>query len=97
MGEFAIETESPEGLHVMYQCFPSGDFFLWFIENGWFTLIALVDEKMKTLARMKTSDYEQFLETLDKVVVGICAKNGYVPKENEKKQQETQDNPPEQE
>jgi hypothetical protein len=80
-GEFAIETENPEGLHVLYQIFPSGDFFLWFIENGFFTLIALVDEKMKTITKLPVSMWSEFQANLEIVIVGMCNKNGYNPED----------------
>lgn len=74
-GSFSIQNGVPEGLNVCFQAYPSGDFFLWFIENAEFTLIALVNEKMKTLAKMPVSEGQKFHDLLQTIAVGIEEKN----------------------
>ena len=77
-GTMNIETENEEGLNVFYDCFPGGDFFLWYIENGWFTMTALVDEKYKMLARNPVNEMGEFYKKVQAVGEGLSAKHGYV-------------------
>lgn len=74
-GHFGIRNGTPEGLNVCFQAFPSKDFFLWFIEDLHFTLIALVDEKLKTIAKMTTSKAQEFYNLVQKVAYGMEEKN----------------------
>lgn len=77
-GQMNIETEIAEGLNVFYQVYPGGDFFLWFVENGWFTLIGLVDEKYKTLARNPADQMQQFYDTVHTISIALDHKHGII-------------------
>jgi hypothetical protein len=80
-GQMNIETQVEEGLNVFYQVYPGGDFFLWFVENGWFTLIALVDEKYKTLARNPVDEMDVFYKTVQTISAALDTKHGIIPED----------------
>lgn len=94
-GTMNIETENQEGMNVFYDCFPGGDFFLWYIENGWFTMTALVDEKYKMLARNPVTEMDIFYDRVKAIGEGLSAKHGYpidIPKPPKPKDENEDDN-----
>lgn len=65
-GQAAIEGNS-EKLIVLYSCYPNGDIIVWFVDKGYYSLMALVNQKFKHLANFAVGKEKEFQAELDRL------------------------------
>lgn len=65
-GQAAIEGDFGK-LLVLYSAYPNGDFIIWFLNKGYYSLMALVNKKMKHLITFPAHEMELFQNELTKL------------------------------
>jgi hypothetical protein len=65
-GQAAIEGHG-EKLIVLYSCYPNGDIIVWFIDKGYYSLMALVNKNFKHLATFPVTETASFQAELTRL------------------------------
>lgn len=75
-GQISIEKEQGE-LPSMFTIYPSGDFWCWWCECGYFIIVALVDEKCKCLGVISVLELGKFKAAINNIANQLNLKNNY--------------------
>jgi hypothetical protein len=62
-GQAAIEGNG-EKLIVLYSCYKNGDIIVWFVDKGYYSLMALVNKNFKHMATFPVTEAEKFQDML---------------------------------
>lgn len=65
-GQATIEGDG-ESVIVLHTAFPNGDMMLWFLHKGFYTVMSLVNKKMRHCSQIPASTPEIFQEELNKL------------------------------
>lgn len=65
-GQAAIEGNGKQ-LIVLYSAFPNGDLIVWFLDQGYYSLMALVNQNFKHLATFPVTELIAFQAELTKL------------------------------
>lgn len=66
-GQAALDFGARGTFPVIYGAYPNGDFIVWFLFKGYYTLMALVNQKMKHVATFpvhKMIEFQAMLTTI---------------------------------
>lgn len=65
-GQATIEGDGKKIL-VLHSAFPNGDMMIWFLYQGFYTVMSLVNKKMRHCSQIPAESPEVFQEELDKL------------------------------
>lgn len=69
-GQAAIESKK-EKLMVCYSCFPNGDFMVWFLDMGYYSLMALVNQNFRHVVTLPADEQDAFQVALSELVKAL--------------------------
>lgn len=83
MGQIAIEmltSDKPvslDDLNILFCAFPSGEYYCWFVELGYYVVIVLVNETTKCLLALDVMQQDEFPAKLNNIANQLNLKNNY--------------------
>lgn len=62
-GQASVEGDGKQ-LIVLYSAYPNSDLIVWFLDQGYYSLMALVNQKFRHITSFSASDVDKFQEAL---------------------------------